>query len=331
MRPNRSGGLQYFYYGCPRHYDGRCSNRRKVRGDWLWKIFVTMVREKLFPLPGPGDDNVPGWVRELMTEVRVELNALLVQKQNHRPVLERERADLENQIAGWSQSLANPSLAQTVRRHIEEEFNRASARQQQLQTELAGLDHENKRADDLLRGDAAIERLHHLHELLADSNPTAVNLELARHVEAIYVHPDGRVVIRAHRLGIFEGLTETLVLPTGRAADSGAEGPAESKQAARPRKALLKRNGADVHLTGAASRAAVPLSLMSVNLPDKWVREEVVTMPKRHSWAHLHAKEVLQKRAKTQWSQNKLAKFFGVTPPTIRHAIKLAKEADDED
>jgi len=325
MRPNRSGGEQYFYYGCPRYWDGRCSNGRKVRGDWLWERFVALVRERLFPLSGSDSGEVPRWVEELMAEVCTELGQLHAQKQNHRPLLERECAGLENQIAGWSQTLSNNELTQVVRRRIEVDFNRAVVRQQQLEAELAGLDNEAHRAKEMLRADAAIERLHRLHDILADTNPTAINLELARHVEAIFIHSDGRVVVRAQRLGIFEGLTETLALPAGRAEScTEAEARSAEKPAVQPRKALLKRGSADFQLTGTATAVSSAPSLLAVKLPDKWMHEEVVTMPRRHTWAHIHAQEVLQKRAETNWSQRRLAEFFDVSAPTIRHAIKIA-------
>jgi len=242
-------------------------------------------------------------------------------------LLEREVADLEAKIAGWTQSLGNPSLLSTVRRHIEQQFEQTVARKGQLQAELASLGHEAKRVGEALDVGVAIERLRRLDDLLASGNATAINIELAQHVEAILVHPDGRVVMRTHRLGVFEHVIEMLVAP-GRNGqpDQTPQEPAGSNGAVRPRKTLLTRHKSDLGVTTRHECMSGDQSLGFMKLPEKWVQEDVIVMPERHSWAHLNGVEVRRKLDETGWSQRKLAEFFGVTPPTIRHALRLAAE-----
>ena len=70
--------------------------------------------------------------------------------------------------------------------------------------------HGTKHVDDVLDPKAAIDRLQRLDALLAGSNPSDLNVELALHIESILVHPNGTVVMRTNRLGVFEGAVEIL-------------------------------------------------------------------------------------------------------------------------
>ena len=330
MRPNKAGGADYFYYVCPSYLDGRCANRRRVRGDWLWRVFVARLRERLFPLGENGDGVAPAWLAELMDELRAELQRLAEQDQGRRPLLQRELANIDARIHGWTQSLGNPGLPLSVRHKIEAEFDQATARRQQLEADLSGLDYEAKRVDEILDVDLAVKRLRHLDEVLARGNPTAVNVELARHVEQILVYPDGRIEMRTHRLGIFEGLTELLALPTGEGnPPSAAESARQPSGAVKPRRALLTRHTSGLSVLHGSSGSPQREPLGLVRLPEKWVNADVVRAPQRHSWAHLHAAEVQQKRVATAWSERKLAKHFGVTPPTIHHALWIAAEQSE--
>ena len=329
MRPTKSGGMSYYYYGCPTYLDGRCRNDRSVRGDWLWPIFVARLREELFPLPDNGDGCAPAWLEELVDEVRAELLHLSEHSQDRRPHIAQELADVKSRIAGWIQSLANPDLSVTVRRHIEQDFNEAALRQGQLEAGLAGLDHEVRRSDELLDVNAAIDRLRRLDTLLGQANPTALNVELARHVERISVQPDGSVIMRTHRLGLFEGLTATLAIPAGNGSSSQTDAPGVGGNGmVKPRSALLARNVPGLSMIDGSTASSDSAPLAFVTLPDKWVDEVVVRTPKRHTWAHLRAAEVQRKRHETSWSHRKLAGHFGVTIPTIRHALRLAAEQD---
>ncbi len=330
MRPNssRHGRYQYGYYYCPHLSDGRCTNRQRVRIDWLWRVFVARLRDQLFPLGADGDGGTPSWLSELVAAIRAELLRRAKQKQDDRPLLERDLEDLLEKISGWSQSLAKPDLSAAVRAHIEQEFNAALARQQKLEDELAGLAHDVERADKMLDVEGVVDRLRHLSELLGTTNPTALNVELARHVEQILVHPDGRVTMRTHRLGAFEGVTGLLAIPAGHTPDCSLKSAgATGNGIVQPRKSLLARhdtNGSVTNSTGAAPR----VDLTFTKLPDRWVDEHVVQIPRRHTFAHLRAHDVAKKKQETDWSNAKLAEHFGVSGPTIRHALQIASRRE---
>jgi DNA invertase Pin-like site-specific DNA recombinase len=58
MRPVSSGqtskdGKRYVYYACPGMIAGVCHNKKQVREDWLRRVVVARLRDRLFPRPGP--------------------------------------------------------------------------------------------------------------------------------------------------------------------------------------------------------------------------------------------------------------------------------------
>ena len=136
--------------------------------------------------------------------------------------------------------------------------------------------------------------------------------------------------MRTHRLGIFEGLTEMIAVPYGDAPTSPTtDQPGGGNGEIKPRLALLARRVSDLGALDAHEVGATGKSPKFARLPDRWVEERVLHVPRRHTWAHLHAVEVWRKRSETNWSQQKLAAHFEVSPPTIRHALQLAREMDE--
>jgi len=137
--------------------------------------------------------------------------------------------------------------------------------------------------------------------------------------------------MRTHRLGVFEGVAELLAVPAACADTSVDAGEAvHHTETAQPRQALLTRHVPGLNLGGSVmdvSSSPSPL-LGKVQLPDRWIDEDVFEMPERHTWAHLHAVEVRRVRNETGLSQNKLAERFGVTSPTIRHALEIAERRE---
>ena len=61
-----------------------------------------------------------------------------------------------------------------------------------------------------------LERMNRLAEVLASGNVTFGNLELGRHIDRIAAYPDGHVVMRTNKLGVFEGASVLLSRSTRR-------------------------------------------------------------------------------------------------------------------
>lgn len=326
MNASRSGGATYYYYRCTIHYDGRCSNSRKIRGDWLFRVVIARLRERLFPLPTAESCATPSWLHELISELRAEFARRAEGQQDARPLLERELGDIESRIAGWSQSLSKTDLSTAVRSHVEEQFGGAITRKQEIEAELVNLDHQSHHLEQKLDVQLAIDHLLRLDETLERRNPTAINIELARHIECILVHPDGRIVMRTNRLGVFDGLTELLATPAEKEITAA---PADSpKFVVSPRRALLPRNTASCLADGGPSVPEPNPMPIDVKLPDRWIHEEVFRTPRFHSWSTVNAGAVQAKYEETGGTKKRLAEFFGVSTPTIRNALKKAARGE---
>jgi transposase-like protein len=77
-------------------------------------------------------------------------------------------------------------------------------------------------------------------------------------------------------------------------------------------------------LEAAAFSAADPLRF--AGLSNDWFWEDRFQIPERMCWSEENALEVAGFRLEHRESIKKTAEYFGKTPPTIRKALKLAKE-----
>ena len=330
MRPTKSGAKSkdaacYYYYRCPCAGDGRCENKLYLRGPWLWEVVIARLREVLFPLPAAGEHACPDWLPELIAEVRAELIGRLEQDQDRRPMLEKEAKGIDSKVAGWMETLSKSDLSSLVRTQVEQQFNVALQRKQEIEVELEMLAHGTKHVDEVLDPKAAIDRLQRLDAVLAGSNPSDINVELSLHIESILVHPNGTVVMRTNHLGIFEGAAEILA---GDSADIGVLDDADDECNGfqiRPR-ALSRRRTTGLAETSKLAKADGVIE-GHVQLPEKWVDEAIFKMPKLISWAEEHAIDVAERRLSGR-TVEQLCVEFGKTPPTIRSALRHAARID---
>ncbi len=108
------------------------------------------------------------------------------------------------------------------------------------------------------------------------------------------MHPDGTVVMRTNRLGVFEGAAEVL---SGNIVDVGILDELLDQRdgfQVRPR-ALSRRRTTGV---AEASKLAKADGVIEdhVQLPEKWVDEAIFKIPELISWAEGHAIEVAERR-----------------------------------
>ena len=213
MQPLTSGRAakprhRYVYYVCPRLRSGACQNRTSVREDYLRQAVVSTLRQKLFPMDPR--QAAPAWLPALFDQVRAELEKLSDQGPDRRDALQHQVAQVDEQTAGWLQSLGKPALPMPLRTELERQFAAASERRVELDRELRQLDQLKQATEDLLNVRDVLARLKRLDMVLAGSNPTLANVELSRHIDRIDVHADGRVVLHACRLGVLEGADRLL-------------------------------------------------------------------------------------------------------------------------
>jgi DNA invertase Pin-like site-specific DNA recombinase len=201
-------GVEYVYYACPRRVGGGCVNGRHVSEPALRAAVFAELKQRF----GPADPEKD--LAEWFGRVVQGLESEFVRIRNLGPEKTAERlrqvADLEEQIRGWSQTLAKPQLAAVLRQDIEQRYEAALALQQELQRQEAedeAAERQLRKALDLdsVRG-AMVEFVENLDRL----NPTLQNLELSKHVEAIWCDAADAIELRGVDLGFFEGAMDFL-------------------------------------------------------------------------------------------------------------------------
>lgn len=308
---------EYVHYACPRAGVGGCENGRYVREEHLRAAVVGRLRARLFP-PPEEPERVPDWFPDLVARVRQELELHRAAEPDRVAVREAELRDLGQRLAGWAMTLGDPKLPAVVRTDITARYERAKARQTELESEAqsdGALDDHLGRALDPC---VVVDHLHCLGEVLAGHNPTLGNLELSRHVEHILCFPDGRVEMRGTWLGAFDGAVHLL----GRTAcdaptppDAGVVTPRRRGRVQVPNLSADAGAAADIDTSLDPERFA--------GLADAFFWSEDVTVERAVSWAEANAAAVARARAEGR-THEQLAAQFDVSVPTIRHALKIA-------
>ncbi len=274
------------------------------------------------------------WLPELMERVREHLAELERAEPDRSAALQQELAQLDSNIKGWSQSLADPDLPVELRQAIQQQWKDALDRQQQIQQHIREQAVMCSRAEEVLDHDEVWTRLEKLAEVLAEHNPTLGNLELSFHIDRIDCHPDGRVEMRTCQLGALTGAYELVAESGGAPVDDAAAAPGRGTTATGPRRRTrLRLNYVDVErsqLQAAADFVADPYRFS--DLGDEWFWTDTFQVPtKSPSWAEEHAEAVQRrynelKAAKGKKpSLNVLAAEFGKSRPTISAALKIAE------
>ena len=272
---------------------------------------------------------LPDWFGPLCDEIDRELDRLSSAGGDRRPALRREAEELRASTRGWRQSLGNPDLDPALRADLEADYAAARARLHELEAALEGLDGQEVRRRRLLDPAAVLDRLRRLDEVLAAGNPTFGNLELGRHIDRIDAFPDGSVVLRTSKLGIFEGAAALLARPDAAPLPSAtADGPVRTVT---PR----RRGRLRVESPTLGDPASAPESQPGLdpnrfaNLDPEWFWEDALEIPRPTFWSDEHAEEVLRvRREHPDWTVDRLCHHFGVTPPTLRKALRIGEQRE---
>ncbi len=323
------------YVGCPRRHDGDCTNKHMVREQDLWQAVIGNVRKRLLPPPDE-HDQAPPWLPQLVAQVHQVLQRHEQDQESGKAAaLRREAEQLEKQCTGYEQSLGNPELDREVRRDLEARYGQMQQRLKAVHAEINEIEHRYRRADELLNPDRVLEQLHQLEEVLGETNPTLLNDVLARHIDRIDVHADGQIIMRTCKLGCFDGLV-MLLSDTPPSGDNKQMPPDANGERIRPRR-RPRRNLSGLKPYGSKDGGS-PLLFRPddpqrfAHLADQWFWNDPLPIQtgRRPCWAAEHAQEVLKMTTQHPvWNQNKLAKHFGVSRPTIRHALRIANGEDN--
>lgn len=264
---------------------------------------------------------------QLTELVSRRLAQLAEQDDTRRPALESEKRQLEERMRGWVLSLGDPQLNPLTRRAIEAQYGEAEERVAVVRRQLESLAAERGQVAELVTSEKVAASLNRLADVLVTDNPARANLELSLHIDRIVVREDGRVVIRTCKLGAISGAAEMLAVQHPEPL-TPLESPTGASRARIRRRSRLRVGSHDengMNLDDAAHYAAEVNRFAGLGPEYFWDDEFVI--PEKTFWAKENAAAVAAKRAEGL-THEKLAEHFQVSTPTIRHALKLAAQAD---
>jgi len=271
---------------------------------------------------------LPPWLPELTAQVTAALENITAGKHDQRPAWEAELRQLEENIQGWSASLAKSTLPGGVRDSIEAQWGAALERKAEIEAETAELLQTAVQADQLVESEQVLRRLERLADVLAAEDPTRGNLELSLHIDRIVCFPDNRVQLRMCKLGIVPDAVDLLAKPVIQTTLPTASDVKPSR-ARRRGKLRVMEDDVDVDLRAQAHFVADVDRFAGLGDEFFWVDEFLI--PEALSWASENAEAVFRRRQATRASYAKLAVEFEVTPPTIGAAIRCFLAAHPEE
>ena len=319
---------RYAAYSCPGSVSGTCPNCTRVPEGWLREVVGGTVQQRLFP-GQDGSEAEPEWLAPLVRDVRREVVRLADTEPNLCEAWDHELKELQAKQAGWALSLANRDLNPAIRAAIEAEWERALARQQEIECLRSEREHCQERLEAVLDFKQVTDCLARLPEVLALNNPTLGNMELSLHIDRIECFHDGKIVLRTCKLGALAGGVEML------ATDSGtSDAPQEALAATNcgevhrvtPRRRARLRGDGGTDMKAVANAVADPNRFAGLN--DQWFWEDVFQIPEK-TWPFQEIAMAVATERQAGKTHEELAEMFGVTVTTIRKAIRYAGEIDE--
>ncbi len=199
--------------------------------------------------------------------------------------------------------------------------------------ELQALVGGQERLSEMIDDQVALKSLARLANVMKLANPTALNIQLAHHIDTIEADRDRRIVIRTCRLGVFEGLEVLLAgtaSPRRELVDSSGSLPLKGTVVTPRQRARLRHEGTTIGPSPAATCGR------DIHDPDRfarlggrWFWEDHIELPAKRCWSELNAERVLELRQKNDWTHRRLSEELGKSIPTIRKALKIARERMD--
>ena len=336
MVPNGSGAYttangeerRYTAYMCPKSRTDCCANNVRVNEEWLRDAVISKLRNHLFPVAA--DTQLP-WLDEITALVEAELNRKREDAEVCQPALLAEKAQLEQQVAGWSMSLAKPDLAPRLREQIETDYGTALERVGAIEALLHREAAENRLARDIVDPQKVQSGLASLSQVLANHCPSTANLMLSMHIDRIDVYKSSRIEVRICKLGSCPDIISWFGGQTDSDGDSSTDPAVTSPTLPRRRTKVC----ADIveeqtpALREIAELATDPNRF--AGMPDSWFWIEDLTMPQNSCWSRDNAQRVLGRYKQLESetgrkpSGNLLAAEFGVSRPTILAALDVAQ------
>lgn len=264
-------------------------------------------------------------------QVREHLQNLQPSEVDVRADLEREYAELEDRSRGWKQSLGDPHLSEVLRRELQDDWERDRFRMDEIQQNLHTQTSHSEIVEELVNPKVVAEGVVQLSETLSGENASAMNVLLAQHIDGIYCDQDGNIQLRTSKLGAIPDALD--LIPRTESVDLADHSRGIAEQHAKPRR-RTRRNLSD---TFEDDDLAMALNDFAVDtkrfrgLGPEWFSVTEFRIPEEPTWREAHAQQIAEWRIDNAATMEETADHFGKTVPTIRAALREAKEKHDID
>lgn len=347
MVPTRCGGYEtksgeiknYEKLQCPANKDGgRCENNTRVPLPWLIDTVFDLIRDRLFLRDLVVSDDMEGMVAAIQSHpefstfvesVLQELATLEAFRPDRSETLERELSERKSDRDGLLLSVRNPGIIGDSRRVLEQELKTCLASIEEFELELQSITSDTSKLSDAVDAAAIAAKLAQLGKVLHGKNATLLNTLLAQHIVRIDCRKDRSVGIVLTRLGAlsveaceYEWIREQL--SESPSADNTVLNALPDTSRPLTRRHILYSVG-DTELADSLNNFAVdPNRFMGIG--SDWIETVTVEIPVKKSWVQENARTVAEFRLEHGYSMDRTASHFEKTVPTIRAAMKIAKE-----
>ena len=250
-------------------------------------------------------------VRQLVMEAEPDSGAV-------EAALKAEQSSLDQKCRGWLRSLSDPELDHSLRLAIQNEYKETDRRIKDIDSQLGQRLSKTDRLRDLVTPETVADRVVRVGRILEGDNASAVNLELAQHIESIRCGPDGIVSVRTCLLGAIANPLELIDIVGQPIARSVI--PKTSRR--RTQRDVGNAYDDDEEAQAANDFAVNPYRF--AELGPEWFTVATFHVPEQRSWSERNAKEVARFRLDSKATMARTAEHFEVTIPTVRVALRVA-------
>ncbi len=344
-------GVRYVYYRCQRTSDDNCDNHAYIHEPWLREQVIGYISNQILGVAErqshePVNDGVTDpefrqfefGSKETAAEIRSLVEDYLEKQSStendSRPAIAKQISEIDELIRGWTQTLGHPSLPHEVRRSIETDFNEAIESKAELEEALAQLEYVFASRSFRLDDQKVLGKMTRLSDVLAESNPSLVNIELSLHIDKILCKPDGTVTVRFCKLGLagIEVINSIgLVGVNNKPVVADSEDMPDGYVCTPRRRARLSASSnlySSWDLECLAHWATDPHRFDYMD--DCWFEEVTFVRPEQLCWAEENAIDIAECRLNDRLTEAALAEKFGVCILTIRKGLKIASQLDSK-
>ena len=324
----------YPAYMCAGRLSGTCENALRVPEPWLRETVVGLIRLRLFGIAQTetilsldGDAIArSAWYTEIVPKVQAESLRITRSQPDERKLKRARAVEIATQQSGRMKSLLDPELNPELRQELQVDYTAAKQELKAIEEDIRSSEAQLREVNQVVDPVQIATTLNSLADVMASQNISAANLILAKHIDVIECAKDGLVSVHTCKLGalsdciglIQQNPAEVTRLPN----DRGGVYPATARK--RTRRQVEGDVAEDRTIDALNHTVLSPVRF--AGLGPEWFWIDTFNVPENRCWSEEHALEVAQFRIANRASQSAVASHFGVSAPTVRKALLIAKD-----